>query len=263
MKTEKEAATLIQHLDGMRISIPISLIKRLGDLPAAAFLQQAAYLTSMKIEREKDGGWFDLPQIGDGMDDGNHIFERLGSWQSALGLSPDQQLSCRTIIESRAPGVLQCKRRGIPARLYYKVDLVKYLRFISTSGFRKYGRASDKNQGQTGKGAVTCPVDEIIDLYHQVCPGLPVVQVSRFSGSRAALDLNERWREGLAAGENGFDVAAFGFRDKTGGLAAFQNYFRLASESYILNGGDNDRWRANFSWLMRRDNFDKVLEGTL
>uniref|UniRef100_UPI003F587CF7 hypothetical protein n=1 Tax=Vibrio cholerae TaxID=666 RepID=UPI003F587CF7 len=55
------AADLTRAIDGPRIAIPRASIQALG-LEAAAFLQQASFLSSLKAEA---GGWFDLPAEGE------------------------------------------------------------------------------------------------------------------------------------------------------------------------------------------------------
>jgi hypothetical protein len=137
--TEEQAAATVRGLEGPRISIPIALIRRLGDLTAAAFLQQAAYLSSIK------GGdyWFDLPQLGPGqadLEDSNaSLWAKLGSWEAILGVGQDAQVAARRRIEAAAPGLLQTRKRGIPAHLVYRVSPSAYLKFLSDLGLQSPG----------------------------------------------------------------------------------------------------------------------------
>ncbi len=116
---------VIESIEGPRLSIPIALVAAFGDLRAAAFLQQAAFLSSRA--RESDG-WFFLAQSGATDSRGATLFAKLGSWQATLGLSPDSQLAIRRKL--RGLGLLEEALRGVPARLHYRVHPQKYLDFL-------------------------------------------------------------------------------------------------------------------------------------
>jgi len=136
------AANLIKAQDGDVIIIPLALARVVG-LPCAAFLRQAAYLSAVVEEYE---GWFFLQQEGPGKPSGKTIFERLGSWQSALGLGPDAQTSIRR--ELKSLGLLEETRKGmVHGKLLYRVNSENYLNFLE-----KCGRAiaTDCNLKQTG-----------------------------------------------------------------------------------------------------------------
>ena len=116
---------LVEAIEGPRLSIPVSLVAALGDLRIAAFLQQAAFLSSVA---RQSGGWFFLAQTGPADSAGASLFGKLGSWQAALGISPDSQLAIRRKLI--ALGLLDEALRGVPARLHYRVDPKKYLDFL-------------------------------------------------------------------------------------------------------------------------------------
>jgi len=88
-----------------------------------------------------------------------------------------------------------------------------------------------------------CPHREIIALYHELLPELPGVLAERWTGTRAQ-DLSTRWRES----------------PKHQTLAFWRWFFgQVAKRRFLL--GENDRgWRADLGWLLKRRNFDKVLE---
>lgn len=130
------AATLIEAVDGPRLSIPVALIRRLGgDLGAAAFLAQAAFLTSLSVKNNpgKDG-WFDLKKEGEpvfrkaGGTERQDLFSYLGSWEAALGIGVEAQVVVRRRL--RGLGLLEEQRRDVPARLHYRVRLGAYLKFL-------------------------------------------------------------------------------------------------------------------------------------
>ncbi|OIR02758.1 hypothetical protein GALL_152120 [mine drainage metagenome] len=121
-----DAWNLVAAIEGPRLSIPVALVSALGDLRAAAFLQQAAFLSARA--RESDG-WFFLAQTGEADDSlGSTLFARLGSWQAILGISPDTQLAIRRKL--RGLGLLDEALRGVPARLHYRVHPERYLSFL-------------------------------------------------------------------------------------------------------------------------------------
>lgn len=125
---------VILALDGPRLSIPLDLARRLGgDLQAAAFLSQSAFLSALAIQRHPENrGWFFLAQEGGPWLPANEkesIFAAMGSWESALGISPDGQKSVRKKLLGL--GLLEEKKAGIPGRLHYRVDSTKYLDFLA------------------------------------------------------------------------------------------------------------------------------------
>lgn len=121
------AADLIKAQDGDVIIIPVVLARALG-LPAAAFYRQAAYLSAVV---EDQHGWFFLEQQGPGDPSGKTIFERLGSWQSAIGIGPDAQVTIRR--QLRTLGLLEETRKGmVHGALLYRADGERYLNFLAT-----------------------------------------------------------------------------------------------------------------------------------
>lgn len=154
-------ARVILALEGPRLSIPLGLVRRLdGDLQAGAFLAQAAYLSALVDNPEKEG-WFFLAQTGGPWLPDNEkesIFATMGSWEFCLGLSPDAQKLVRKKLI--VLGLLEERRAGIPARLHYRVDPAKYFDFlagkpIKTPVSEKPGNKNPENQesriGKTGK----------------------------------------------------------------------------------------------------------------
>lgn len=154
-------ARVILALEGPRLSIPLGLVRLLdGDLQASAFLAQAAYLSALVDNPEKEG-WFFLAQTGGAWLTGNEresIFATMGSWEFCLGLSPDAQKLVRKKLI--VLGLLEERRAGIPARLHYRVDPAKYFDFlagkpIKTPVSEKPGNKNPRNQesriGKAGK----------------------------------------------------------------------------------------------------------------
>lgn len=122
------SADLTRAIDGPRIAIPRASIQALG-LEAAAFLQQASFLSSLKAEA---GGWFDLPAEGEPDPEPKNIFSELGSWQACLGIQRDALRKIRRKLCDMC--LLEEKRSGVPARLHYRVNHNAYLLFLADCG---------------------------------------------------------------------------------------------------------------------------------
>ncbi|MFS6536922.1 hypothetical protein V6D52_06395 [Idiomarina loihiensis] len=132
------AGDVARVIDGPRIAIPRASISVLG-LEAAAFLQQASFLSSLK---SSTGGWFDLPAEGDPADEPTNIFAELGSWQACLGIQRDALRKIRRKLCDMY--LLEEKRSGVPARLHYRVNHDAYLQFLANCG-QKIQTAKSRN----------------------------------------------------------------------------------------------------------------------
>jgi hypothetical protein len=91
---------------------------------------------------------------------------------------------------------------------------------------------------EESEGKILIDYQFIIDNYHSLCPNMrKVVQINDF---RKGL-INARF------GENGMDKII--------------SVIRTAGESDFLNGKNDKAWKADFEWIMRPQNFLKILEG--
>ncbi len=138
MSSSLNSVDLARAIDGPRIAIPRASIQALG-LEAAAFLQQASFLSSLKAEA---GGWFDLPAEGEPDPEPTNIFAELGSWQAALGIQRDALRKIRRKLCEMS--LLEEKRAGVPARLHYRVNHDAYLQFLANCG-QKIQTAKSRN----------------------------------------------------------------------------------------------------------------------
>lgn len=92
-----------------------------------------------------------------------------------------------------------------------------------------------------------CPHDQIVELYHRLCPVLPRVVV--WTDARRKF-LQARWRES----------------PKHQSLEFWERYFGYVANSPFLLGSGSSRpgeaaWQADLEWLVRPSNFVKVIEG--
>lgn len=86
-----------------------------------------------------------------------------------------------------------------------------------------------------------CPHQEIIELYHELCPTMPKVKIHTEARRKA---LQARWRES----------------PKHQSLDFWRSFFDYASSCPLLRG-ERGEWRADFEWLVTAGNFAKVIEG--
>ncbi|QUN05127.1 hypothetical protein KDN34_13020 [Shewanella yunxiaonensis] len=128
MNSSLNSTDLARAIDGPRIAIPRASIQALG-LEAAAFLQQASFLSSLKAEAN---GWFDLPAEGEPDPEPKNIFSELGSWQACLGIQRDALRKIRRKLCDMQ--ILEEKRSGVPARLHYRVNHDAYIQFLADCG---------------------------------------------------------------------------------------------------------------------------------
>jgi len=118
------ASSLPNAIGGLKIQIPLGAIRELG-LEGAAFLQQAAMLSSMN---HAEAGWFSLRAEGDAEPGEQDVFLQLGSWKAALGIRCEAQRRIRRALIEAV--LIEERRYGVPARLYYRVHHQAYLKFL-------------------------------------------------------------------------------------------------------------------------------------
>ena len=97
---------------------------------------------------------------------------------------------------------------------------------------------SDLNQKPESDIENDIDFDLILKLYHDLCPNMARV-------------------EKLTDQRKGFIRARFAEY----GIEKITTVLRTAGESEFLNGHNEKVWKADFEWLMRPNNFIKVLEG--
>ncbi|MCP4668125.1 MAG: hypothetical protein GY849_17385, partial [Deltaproteobacteria bacterium] len=73
-----------------------------------------------------------MPATGDANPTAKSLYQKLGSWEAILGISSKTQRTIREKLKDM--GVLEERRKGIPARLHYKINLNKYLEMLAKIG---------------------------------------------------------------------------------------------------------------------------------
>lgn len=101
----------------------------------------------------------------------------------------------------------------------------------------------DTNVSIVGTIVPPCPHLEIIELYNRILPELQQVVPDRWGGARSVA-LKTRWRESK----------------KHQSLRFWERFFtELRNHPFYM--GQNDRgWSADFGWIIKRENFDKLIE---
>lgn len=105
----------------------------------------------------------------------------------------------------------------------------------------QFAKAKDKAKDKANTEDVNengIDYDNVIELYHTLCPKMSKVQV--LNKSRKGY-INAR-------------ISEFGIEKVT-------QVLRIAGESDFLNGINDRAWKADFEWVMRPENFIKVMEG--
>ncbi|MFV5212715.1 hypothetical protein ACLIIZ_03170 [Azonexus caeni] len=105
------------------------------------------------------------------------------------------------------------------------------------------------------KQATNCPHQKIIDLYGSHLPGLPYPRI--WEGRRQQ-NLASRWRWVLTARKP--DGARYA-TDTESALSFFDRFFAYVSRSDFLTGRDGKWQGCDLGWLMKAENFAKVLSG--
>lgn len=91
-------------------------------------------------------------------------------------------------------------------------------------------------------GILSCPAEQIVDLYHEVLPELPKVKMLTEERRK---HLRARWRED----------------PKRQNLGWWRNFFQVVRSSDFLMGKTDKPFFPDFGWLVKAGNFVKVIEG--
>jgi len=101
----------------------------------------------------------------------------------------------------------------------------------------------------------SCPHQKVIEQYAKHLPELPQVRV--WNGQRA-MNLKSRWRWLLTAKKpNGGRYA----KNATEALDFFDRFFGYVAASDFLTGRDQKWQGCDLAWLVKAENFAKVIEG--
>ena len=117
--------------------------------------------------------------------------------------------------------------------------------------------ADQADQPATKQSLPACPHLELLDIFAEQLPELPQPKPELWEGQRAK-NLSARWKWCLTAKKrSGARYAT----TKAEALDFFRRYFGYVGKSDFLTGRDG-RWAGcDLAWLVKADNFAKVLQG--
>lgn len=106
-------------------------------------------------------------------------------------------------------------------------------------------------------GLPACPHRQLIALFTSKVPDLPKPRVEMWTDSAAAKDMAARWKFVLTeTREDGSRYAS----TVSEAVAWFGRFFDTVAESEFLTGRNGRFHGCDLQWLMKRDNFRKVVE---
>lgn len=108
-----------------------------------------------------------------------------------------------------------------------------------------------------GADPLACPVQKLVDAYHELMPLNPKLKVLNEQRRKA---IRARWLEAAA-----LDCKPFGYKTAAEGLEAWRRFFAVCAESKFLTGrapGHNGKppFMADIDFLMSPGGFAKCLE---
>ncbi|MFW5804151.1 MAG: hypothetical protein ACOCWG_02850 [bacterium] len=138
----------------------------------------------------------------------------------------------------------------LPYNFSYKEDIFEMIKqtYIAKESWinQKFSfLLSDEKKMNKVKSTVptkNCPHQKIIDIYHQTLPELP--RVKSWNPTKRN-HLTARWRED---------------KDRQS-LDWWYNFFvnNIRNSNFLM--GKKSEWRANLDWIVKRENFSKILNG--
>ena len=105
---------------GRCIAFHARLVDLTGSVKASLMLSQAIYWTRRGKDIRQHGGWF---------------FKTIGQWHQETGLSRHEQAHARATL--RGLHLIDERKRGLPARLFYRVDAERLATSLSDSVDRR------------------------------------------------------------------------------------------------------------------------------
>lgn len=126
----------------------------------------------------------------------------------------------------------------------------------------KESKASPATAGEVRGGAANvpdCPHQKLIDLYHELLP--TCTRMEKWTPARQTV-MRARWRDEARPNRDKHR----GYTTQEEGLAYWRRFFAWCAESKFLTGNAPGRdgaapFVASLPWLLKSENFAKVIEG--
>ena len=109
-------------------------------------------------------------------------------------------------------------------------------------------------------GVPACPVRQLVGLYAAKCTSLPKPRFELWKDSQGAKDLRTRWRWLLSADAVREDGTRYA-ETPAQAIDWFGRFFDTVHASDFLTGRKGNWGKCDLSWLMKRENFMKVVQG--
>ena len=120
---------------------------------------------------------------------------------------------------------------------------------------------ADVREAEGAEPIPDCPHGAILDLFADKLPELPQPRRSLWSSSKNAEALRSRWRWVLTSRhESGPRKGQRLAECEADAVAWFGRFFEYVGKCPLLMG-DKGEWRAELGWLVKRENFAKVIQG--
>lgn len=103
----------------------------------------------------------------------------------------------------------------------------------------------------------SCPTQRLLTAFGEVVPELPQPRRELWDGSAGADAMRQRWKWLLSAKRR--DQSRYATTTDEG-IDWFRRFFQSVNESDLLMGRIG-KWRADLAWLMKKENFAKVVQG--
>lgn len=131
-----------------------------------------------------------------------------------------------------------------PSSTHQQIDMSHPIQVSGICKEEAKASLSEPPVGASASPVASCPHLEIISLYHEMLPELPLIVAARWPDSKDAKALQARWRE-----------------DKRHqSLDFWERFFDVVRDNAHWMGQNERGWKANLRWLVQRSNFDKVIE---
>jgi hypothetical protein len=132
----------------------------------------------------------------------------------------------------------------------------------SSSSSSSSSEKKESNDSSSPAKLPTCPVQSIVDLYHQVLPELPKVRVMDKSREKA---IRDRWAWVLTTNKPDGTRRA---ETAEQGVEWFRTYFERTRDNDFLMGktpraGEHANWRPDIEFLLKSQGLKHVLEKTM
>ena len=169
---DRAKAALLEVVTSKPIAYYVAFANVGGGVTSGVFLSQLLYWT------------------GKGKDPDGWIYKVQGEWTDETGLTRREQETARRRL--RQVGILQEKRAGVPARLYYRVDLDKLIALLAQSSMAESAKQECANPPNKDGANVQASGAESAELFHRLPETTATENTENTATSAAGLQEQEK-----------------------------------------------------------------------